>query len=747
MHKFSHFIFCGIFYLTAQYSPEIHLKNIRKLTSGGDNAEAYFNPAGDKLCLQITNPDKNVPCDQIFYFSISDTVGGKIPQLNRISNGKGRTTCPYFMPDGKHILYASTHENNPSCPEFKKPEGKYVWPVFKEYDIYIARLDGKIKKKLTHHPGYDAEATISPKGDKIVFTSDRSGDLELWVMDIDGKNAKQITHELGYDGGAFFSPDGKKIVFRASRPKTEEQIREYKELLKQGLVAPNNMEIFMCDADGKNLKQITQLGKANWAPFFHPSGKKIIFSSNHHSSRGFDFQLYMIDTTGENLRQITFENHFNAFPMFSPDGKYLVFSSNRLGENPKETNVFIAEWVENPSPDSIRTFELRKHIEYLASDDLKGRGTGTEEEKKAAEYIASYFKKYGLKPLFDSSEKKQSYFYSFKFRKKNKPHDSATAGLPEVKSHNVVGFLDKGAAKTIIIGAHYDHLGLGYDHNSLDPRPEGKIHNGADDNASGTAGILELSRYFALHPTFNQYNMLFMAFSGEELGLIGSKKWTENPNFPLNSVVCMINLDMVGRLNDSTRSLMVYGVGTSPVWVPLLEQCNEKFMFKLVKDSSGIGPSDQTSFYLKNIPVLHFFSGQHKDYHKPSDDADKINYFGEKKILEYIIHIIENMPKEHELKFTPTRNPDKGSIKFKVTMGIMPDYTYEGKGMKIDGVTEGKPAHKAGIQAGDVLVELNGKKINNVQDYMKILSELEIGKKYQGKLLRKNKILTFDVVF
>lgn len=734
-------------FLFAQFSPEVHLKNIRKLTSGGDNAEAYFSPDGKMLTLQITHPEKNIPCDRIFYLQLSDTLNNKWPQLNPLSNGSGRTTCSYFMPDGKHILFASTHEKQKSCPDFKKPEGKYVWPIFKEYDIYVADLKGKIKKKLTNTSGYDAEATVSPKGDKIVFTSDRSGDLELWVMDIDGKNPRQITHQLGYDGGAFFSPDGKKIVFRASRPKTEEEIKEYKELLRQGLVAPNNMEIFMCNTDGSNLKQITNLGKANWAPFFHPKGDRILFSSNHHSARGFDFQIYMIDTAGQNLQQITFDSYFNAFPMFSPDGKKLVFSSNRQGSNPRETNVFIADWIENPAPDSLRVTEIKKHIDYLASDELKGRGTGTTEEIKASEYIAEHFKKYALKPLFDSLEKKQSYFYSFSFRKKKNPHDTSTADMPEIKSRNVIGLLDRKAPKTIVIGAHYDHLGLGHDHNSLDPNPEGKVHNGADDNASGTAGMMELARYFALHPDFKKYNILFMGYSGEELGLIGSKKWTEKPNFPLSQIAAMINLDMVGRLNDSTRALMLYGVGTSPVWVPLIDKINADYGFKIVKDSSGIGPSDQTSFYLKNIPVLHFFSGQHKDYHKPSDDPEKINYSGMHKILRYIASLIENMPSSEQITFTPTRNPDKGTIRFKVTMGIMPDYAFEGKGLKIDGVTEGKPAFNAGIKQGDILIELNKKKIHSVQDYMKLLSELEKGQKVPAKIIRYNKEMVINIQF
>jgi Tol biopolymer transport system component len=235
-----------------------------------------------------------------------------------------------------------------TCPAVTpyNPKAKYVWPVYPEFDIFISNTKGEIIKQLTDSFGYDAEATLSPKGDKIVFTSTRSGDLELWIMNIDGSGLKQITSGLGYDGGAFFSPDGSKLVFRASRPKSDEDIKEYKELLSQGLVAPTNMEIYVCDTNGMNLKQVTHLGKANWAPFFTPSGNKVIFSSNHASLRGYSFQLYMINLDGSNLVQITTESNFNAFPMFSPDGKKLVWSSNRNNGGTRDTNLFIADWNE-----------------------------------------------------------------------------------------------------------------------------------------------------------------------------------------------------------------------------------------------------------------------------------------------------------------------------------------------------------------------------------------------------------------
>lgn len=328
--------------------PEKHLRNIRQLTFGGDNAEAYWSPNGKWLTFQSNNPAWGLHCDQIYAMEVAKAAENKNYRPNDISKSKGRTTCSYFMPGGKQIIFASTMGAADTCPP--TPElrqgGKYLWPIYDTYDIYVSDLNGKVIKRLTDTPGYDAEAVLSPKGDKILFTSTRSGDLELWTMDLNGGNLKQITFDLGYDGGAFFSPDGSKIVFRASRPKTDAEIREYRELLQEGLVAPTNMEIYTCNADGTDLRQITQLGKANWAPFFHPSGKKIIFSSNHHSSRGYDFQLYLINTDGTGLEQVTSESIFNSFPMFSPDGKKLAFSSNRNNGGTRDTNVFVADWVE-----------------------------------------------------------------------------------------------------------------------------------------------------------------------------------------------------------------------------------------------------------------------------------------------------------------------------------------------------------------------------------------------------------------
>lgn len=329
------------------YDGEKHIANIRQITFGGDNAEAYFSFAGDKLVFQAKNSAWNAPCDQIYVTGINETwKGDTIPPL--VSTGLGRTTCSFFMPGDSTIIYASTHEGNEACPPEPPRGDKYVWPIYPDFEIYVADLEGNIVLKMTDSEGYDAEATVSPSGDKIVFTSTRTGDLELFTMDIDGRNVKQVTNQLGYDGGAFFSPDGTKLIFRSSRPKTKEEIKEYKELLKQNLVQPTNMELYVCNLDGSDLRKITDLGSANWAPFFHPSGEKVIFSSNHHSAKGGrpQFNLFMVNLDGTGLEQITYDKVFDSFPMFSPDGKKIVFSSNRNNGGTRETNMFLADWIE-----------------------------------------------------------------------------------------------------------------------------------------------------------------------------------------------------------------------------------------------------------------------------------------------------------------------------------------------------------------------------------------------------------------
>ncbi len=315
---------------------EKHFASLTMLTDGGENAEAYFSFAGDKLIYQSTHPPYG--CDQIFTMK-TDGSGKKL-----VSTGKGRTTCSYFMPKDKRILYASTHLGSPQCPPPADMSQGYVWAIYPEYEIFVAEADGSKPVQLTRSPGYDAEATVSPKGDRIVFTSMRDGDLDLYSMKLDGSDVKRLTDAVGYDGGAFYSPDGSKIVFRAHHPEPGPALDDYQRLLGQNLIRPGKLEIWIMDADGGNKRQLTRLGSAAFAPFFHPSGRKIIFSTNYPEPRGREFDLYMIDLDGQNLERITFAEGFDGFPMWSPDGRKFAFCSNRANAKPGETNVFIAEW-------------------------------------------------------------------------------------------------------------------------------------------------------------------------------------------------------------------------------------------------------------------------------------------------------------------------------------------------------------------------------------------------------------------
>jgi Tol biopolymer transport system component/acetylornithine deacetylase/succinyl-diaminopimelate desuccinylase-like protein len=720
---------------------EKNLKNIQKLTFGGDNAEAYFSPNSNLLTLQVSNPKANIPCDQIYIYDLlSKTYSSD--NLKLISTGKGRTTCSYFMPDGKHILYASTHASSVDCPAPPKPrEGKYLWAVYPEFDIYMADLNGNIVKQITNSPGYDAEAVVSPDGKKIAFTSSRSGDLELWTMDIDGGNLKQVTNGLGYDGGSFFSHDSKKLVFRSSRPKTEAEIADYKALLKDNVVAPTEMEIYTCNVDGSNIKQITNLGKANWAPFFHPSDKKIIFSSNHHSTRGYDFQLYMIDIDGTNLKQITWESEFNAFPMFSPDGKKLVWSSNRQQNAAKETNVFIADWIDSDEAENVKPEVLKKHISYLASDELKGRLTGSVGEQKAATYLTTQLKALGLKPY-----NKTSYLQKFDYKVRQNPNDSINTTSINNSGTNVIAYLDNKASNTIIIGAHYDHLGLNEHNNSTKANSKGEIHNGADDNASGVSGVLELARMFSKNKKTEKANYIFAFFSGEEDGLIGSKHMAETLKANYPNAISMINMDMIGRL-DSKKEMIVGGIGTSPEFKKIVEK-NKPAGFNVTLEDSGIGPTDHTSFYLKDISVLNFFTGTHTDYHKPSDDEDKINYTGVKNIVDFVYRISNDVADLEKVEFTKTKaNAGKTRPKYKVTMGIMPDYSEHPDGLHVDGVTENRAAQKAGIQEGDVITKIGTVEIKDVYNYMDALSKINPGDEIDVTFTRDGTSIIVKVKF
>ncbi len=915
---------------------EVHLRNVQQLTFGGENAEAYFSIDGTQLVYQSTPRHPQQPCDQIFVMN-RDGSGKRL-----LSTGQGRTTCSFFYPDGQHILYASTHEGSVACPPPADMRQGYVWALYPDYDIYKADIKGNVVQKLTNTPGYDAEAVLSPRGDKIIFTSLRSGDLELWTMNLDGSNPQQLTHTPGYDGGAFFSPDGAKIVWRASRFDNDPQgLADYQRLLKKGQIRPNQLELFVMEADGSNQQQLTQLGKASFGPYFHPSGDKIIFSSNIEDPNGREFDLYMINIDGSGLERITYTPKFDGFPMFSLDGKKLVWGSNRHNERPRETNIFIADWVEDvrelvpevenyQQTPAIKAAELFHHVRFLADDRLMGRYPGTAGIEYAAHYIAERFAEYGLKPITDTTCQKlalssarchPSYFQAFEFigdvklgdnnqlliktgttattltlktdylplafsdtdevtgevmfagygisapdahyddyanlkvngkillmlqaaPASDNPHSPlqryaslrhklvvarekgakavlfvtglaqqnqlnelvkfqtdfdfkgsgiaavsisrtvanqllAAAGknlaelqktiddstkpnsfpIPAVQltlktdvknihinTRNIIGYLPGKTDKTLIIGAHYDHIGLGGTQ-SLDAKA-GVIHNGADDNASGVAAMLELAHYFSRQSEPLAHSLLFMAFTAEEFGLIGSKYYVNNPLKPLKKTVAMLNLDMIGHSKEN--QLIVQGVGTTPVWAEILDKINHTYRFKLAKQKDGPGPSDQSSFYHKKRPVLAFFTGVHDDYNRSTDDFWRLNYPTQQNIVKFIRDVVLEIEHRGEkLAFTKAESQHqrgKGRSKFKVTLGVVPDYAFAGKGLHLDVVKENRPAHKAGLQNGDVIIQLGTVKLNNIYDYMAALGMFKPGNKVALVFVRDGKEITTEVL-
>ncbi|KOF03870.1 peptidase M28 [Roseivirga seohaensis subsp. aquiponti] len=385
----------------------------------------------------------------------------------------------------------------------------------------------------------------------------------------------------------------------------------------------------------------------------------------------------------------------------------------------------------------IRT-SIEKDIAYLADDKLEGRAIGTEGEQLAAEYIAAAFKKYGLEP-----KGTDGYMQPFNVKKATNPHEEAVIGDAEggITGRNVVGYIDNGAENTVVIGAHFDHLGYGEEGSLY--RGEKAIHNGADDNASGTAAMIQLARI--LKNKGKDKNYLFMAFSGEENGLWGSNYFSKNSTIDLGSVDYMINMDMVGRMNEE-KTLAINGVGTSPVWMDKIEAANTDTL-KLVTSESGIGPSDHTSFYLQDLPVLHFFTGQHEDYHRPSDDADKINYHGIVKVVRLIERLVLSLDQEEKIAFTKTKDESGDSPRFTVSLGVVPDYLYDGQGMRIDGVSEDKPAQKAGMQKGDIVMKLGDSTIVDMMSYMRALAAFQLGDETKVEFKRGEELKTVDIKF
>lgn len=375
-------------------------------------------------------------------------------------------------------------------------------------------------------------------------------------------------------------------------------------------------------------------------------------------------------------------------------------------------------------------------VTFLADDSLEGREVGTQGELIAADYIATRMKENGLSPLGDNN----TYFQVFSRKMKAHPHDTIGEG-EKIEGRNVLGFLDNNAEQTIVIGAHYDHLGYGEEGSLADSA--GQIHNGADDNASGVAALLGLAK--KLNSQKIKHNVLFIAFTGEEKGLWGSNYFVKNASVPPSNMAFMINMDMVGRLDTNNR-LAIYGIGTSPVFKPILDSCNV-FQFQSKFDSSGVGPSDHTSFYLEDVPVLHFFTGQHKDYHKPTDDTEFINFEGIEKVADYIESIVISLDKLDSIPFTKTKEKSKKARAFKVTLGVIPDYLFDGEGMRIDGVKEDRPASNAGIEKGDIVVKMGEFSVISMTDYMECLSKFEKGSVVKVVVDRGGEKLEKEVLF
>ncbi|OEK05741.1 M20/M25/M40 family metallo-hydrolase [Roseivirga misakiensis] len=381
---------------------------------------------------------------------------------------------------------------------------------------------------------------------------------------------------------------------------------------------------------------------------------------------------------------------------------------------------------------------LTEDINFLADDALEGRAIGTAGEVKAANYIAKAFEEIGLDP-----KGTDGYLQPFTVKKATNPHEQAVIGSTGdgVTGHNVAGFIDNSAAFTIVIGAHFDHLGYGEEGSLF--RGEPAIHNGADDNASGTAAVIELAKI--LKAKRSNYNFLFLAFSGEENGLWGSNYFSKNSTVSLDSINYMINMDMVGRMNEE-KTLAINGTGTSPAWTEVLDKVNTDSL-KLVTSESGVGPSDHTSFYLQDVPVLHFFTGQHEDYHKPTDDADKINYKGLTFVIRYIERLIDALDDNDKLAFTKTQDSSGDSPRFTVSLGVVPDYLYDGSGMRIDGVTDGKPAAEAGMKKGDIVVKLGDSTIVDMMSYMRALSGFASGQQTVVEYKRGDELKAAEIKF
>lgn len=905
---------------------EKHLADLRQLTLAGENAEAYWSFDGKQLILQSRTGDND--CDRIHRLPLNSVLpltpgaaNGPVPQAVPVSSGKGATTCSYFMPGDQKVIYASTHLGGDACPPKPDHSLGYVWALYDTYDIFKANADGTNVVRLTDTKGYDAEATVCAKDGSIIFTSTRDGDIDLYRMDADGKNVRRLTNTPGYDGGAFFSADCSKIVWRASRPRGKE-LEDFKKLLSQGLVRPSKLELYVANADGSDATQLTYLDAASFAPFWHPSQKRILFSSNHGDPKGREFDIWGVNLDGTGLERITYASGFDGFPMFAPDGKTIAFSSNRATPKGKhDTNVFVARWVEEgkgPS-EELAADRVMTDIAWLADPAREGRGIGMPGLEQSGAYLETRFKSLGLKPAGDGDGYRQGFpvvtsiksgeattvsvdgkalakedyvvlGYSpakadvkgdmvlagygivakdagiddyakldvkkkivvvrrfapeggklssteaqrrygdirrkaFSAREKGAaalvvideplppegakdwkapdeaklpplmPEGYSDAGLPVVvlkrsvgkplverlakkgkasaavkvelapvaqNAFNVIGRVNaepvdgKKLPGVIVVGAHYDHLGKGGRY-SLSPHSD-EAHVGADDNGSGTAVLLEVARETALRKIQLKRDVIFVAFSGEESGVLGSahmvQKWTEasKTKGKLEDVYAMLNMDMVGRMRDNR--LQVLGAETAGEFKEIVQSACDKSRVDCAMSGDGYGPSDQTSFYSAGVPVLHFFTGTHSDYHKPSDTPDKINAAGAAqtgKICGDVAVTLSQRDKPLTFKAGIEGSADRGDLRsFNASLGTIPDYGGPGagrKGVLLAGVRPGSAADKGGMKKGDVLVRLGKSEVGSVEDLMFVLNASKPGETVPAVVLRDGKEVKLEVTF
>jgi hypothetical protein len=870
---------------------EPHLADVRQLTFGGENAEAYWSWAGDQLILQARGPGQD--CDRIYRTHPFE----RAPAFTPVSNGQGATTCSFFLPGDQDVIYASTQLGGAACPPRPDQSKGYVWPIYPTYDIFRAKADGTGITRLTDTPGYDAEGTVCGKDGSIIFTSARDGDIDLYRMDSDGKNVRRITDTPGYDGGAFWSADCTKIVWRASRPKGKD-LEEFRALLAQGLVRPSKLELYVANADGSDARQITYLDAASFAPYWHPSQKRILFSSNYGAPSPREFDIWAIDVDGTRLERVTAAPAFDGFPMFSPDGKWLAFSSNRAtppGQH--DTNVFLARWVETePRFEERGPDRTMRDVAWLADPAREGRGVGTHGLDEAGAYVEHAMQQAGLAPAgtegyrvpFDATtsvvgtaslalagkaaaetDAKPLAFSSSgtveaplvdvgwgivaegwddyahvnakgkvvlvrrfvpddpRFAKADdkrrhgdlrhkaflaREHgakgmivvdlakDQEEASFPELgadvagdagivaliasrkvllpleatlkrkgrvlaklavalkpetaRAFDVVGRWPATAPNklpgVVVVGAHYDHLGMG-GHGSLAPG-EHAVHPGADDNGSGTAALLEVGRALAAGKLALRRDVVLVAFSGEEMGVLGSTWFVKHPPPGLapSDIVGMLNMDMVGRVRDN--ALQVFGTETATEWSDLLQRaCDGGHIDCVHAPGGGFGASDHAPFYGAGVPVLHFFSGVHGDYHKPSDTADKINAAGMAQTARVVASLAGDLAnREGSLSYQRVASPPPdGDVRtFGSSLGTVPDYAGPPKGQKgmlLAGVRPGGAADKAGLTRGDILVHLGDHAISGVEDLMYVLAESKPGTTMKAVVVRDGKEVSVDV--